>query len=95
MNTTEPRSSTGPSSDLACDPPLGAWGHLLDLLFWRAMGMAMLTHEYALTPAAEWPLVVGGFCAFFMPDWLRGTNSLPIQLARAIAQRVAGTEEGA
>ena len=61
--------------------------HLLDLVFFRTLGVGTLIHEVAVTPQAETPVIVGALCLFFMPDWLRGRNSLPMQLLQAWANR--------
>ena len=61
-------------------PAPGATGHLFDLLFFRAVAVALL-YENRTTLTAETAGLV--LCLFFMPDWLRGKNGV---VPRAIAR---------
>ena len=70
-------------------PRASTRAHLLDLLFFRILGLGMIYHEVAVTAAAEWPIILGAICMFFMPDWLRGTDSIPARVLIALAQRSA------
>lgn len=60
--------------DLGAEPPT-AWGHLVDLIFFRLLGLALIANEVMGKGAADWHVLVAGFGAFFMPDWLRGRSS--------------------
>lgn len=54
--------------------------HLLDVLFFRLLATGTLVHEVLLTETAETTILVGAICLFFMPDWLRGKDSIPARL---------------
>lgn len=47
----------------------------------------MIVHETALTEKADWTIVIGAICMFFVPDWLRGRDSIPARALLAWASR--------
>lgn len=91
----EPRSSTDRRSlDLGAPPP-SAWAHLFDVLFFRILGVAMIANEVVGRGQADWHIVVAGFGAFFMPDWLRGKSSPFVRaiLTAWLQGRTGGVED--
>lgn len=44
-------------------------------MFFRVLGLALIINEVAGRGQADWHVLVAGFGAFFMPDWLRGKSS--------------------
>lgn len=67
--------------------PTSTWSHVLDVIFFRLLGVALIAGEVVPRPPADWHVLVAGFGMFFMPDALRGRNSLPVQLARRWLER--------
>lgn len=63
-------------------------GHILDILFFRAIGVGLLYHETVLTEVADKWLIAAGVCMFFMPDWIRGKNSALLQGVLAIVRKL-------
>lgn len=57
-------------------PAPSMWAHLADLVFFRSLGVGLLVHETLIAPASEWTIVMAGIMMFFMPDALRGRNSI-------------------
>lgn len=49
--------------------------HLLDILFFRAIGVGVLYHETATVENSDKWLIAAGISMFFMPDWVRGKDS--------------------
>ena len=69
--------------------PASVRAHLADVLFFRLLATCGLVHETAFSQSAEWPIVIGAICLFFMPDWLRGKDSIPGRVLVALASRQA------
>jgi hypothetical protein len=75
-------------------PKPGAIGHLADLIFFRSIGVGILWHEVVGTPTSEWSVMMAGLAMFFMPDALRGRNSLGARLVlRWLLKAVDGQDE--
>jgi hypothetical protein len=66
-----------------------ARAHWLDVLFFRLLATGGLIHEIVLTPQAEWPILVGAIWLFFMPDLLRGKDSIAARALIAFSNRQA------
>ena len=73
-------------------PKPSAWSHLLDLIFFRSIGVAILAHETVVTKESEWAVIMAGVMMFFMPDALRGKNSLGARIVRRKLQDWADSE---
>jgi hypothetical protein len=74
-------------------PPASPWAHVFDLLFFRALGVALIANEVLSRGQADWHVLVAGFGAFFMPDWLRGRSSPLVRAAlKAWIQQHGGGE---
>ena len=77
----EKRSRERRQIDLGAPPP-GTKGHLVDLVFFRSLGVGILVHETVLTPQSEWSVIMAGVMMFFMPEAVRGRNSLGASVLR-------------
>ncbi len=71
-----------PTSEERRTAPEPLKAHLFDILFFRLLALAILANEIGPKQAADWHVLVAGFGMFFMPDAIRGRNSLPLQLVR-------------
>lgn len=64
--------------------------HVLDVIFFRILGVALLYHETRAVDVADKWLVGAGVFMFFVPDWLRGRDSLPARAVQAWLERRSG-----
>lgn len=71
-------------------PRTSKFAHLLDVLFFRTLGVGLIVHEVQPKDPADWKVVAAGICMFFMPDALRGQDSGVLKLIRAIRGQPAG-----
>lgn len=74
-------------------PPAPAWAHVFDIVFFRMLGLALIANEVLGRGGADWHVLVAGFGAFFMPDWLRGRSSPLVRaMLKAWIQQHGGGE---
>jgi uncharacterized membrane protein YhhN len=71
-------------------PRFGWLGHIVDVIFFRILGVALLYHETKIVETADKWLVGAGVFMFFVPDWLRGRDSLPARALQAWLERRSG-----
>jgi hypothetical protein len=69
---------------------MNKWNHIIDTLFFRALGLGILYNEARLTDNAQWELIVASICMFLMPDFIRGKDSLP---SRVVARILKGKSD--
>jgi hypothetical protein len=60
--------------------------HVVDAIFFRAIGLGLLYNEARLTDNAQWELIVAAICMFLMPDFIRGKDSLPSKVVARVLQ---------
>ena len=66
-----------------------ALGHLIDAIIFRTSGFLLLYNEARLEKDADWEIIVAAICLFFMPDAIRGKNSLPFR----VIEKLIGIED--
>lgn len=77
--------SSEPGDD---SPNVRAGTTIVDLLFFRAVGAWLLYNEATLPVGerSDWELIVAALCMFFMPDAIRGRNSVPAQVIKRLVE---------
>lgn len=68
--------------------------HLLDIVFFRAIGVGLLYHETVIVEDADKWLIAAGISMFFMPDWIKGKDSPILRAVIAVFTRNAAPKSG-
>lgn len=55
---------------------VSALGHVVDAMTFRTLGVWIIIHEVIDIRGPDWQAIVAGFACFFMPDALRGRDSV-------------------
>lgn len=60
---------------------------IVDIIFFRLLGVGILAHETLGTGKSEWSLIVASLCMFLMPDVVKGGGTVPIRIVEKLIGR--------